>query len=685
MLIKKIKLENIRSYLNEEINFPLGSTLLAGDIGSGKSSILLALDFAFFGLRQGELSGASLLRNGTNEGMVELNFDIDNKDVIVQRKLKRIQNSIVQDSGYIIINGEKQDKSVIELKQNILEILNYPKELLTKSKSLIYRYTVYTPQEEMKQILLGEKEIRLDTLRRVFDIDKYKRIKENSKIFVNNLKQKRKELEGKIYDLEDKKNLVKEKVKEFGYLDIQLKELIPKITEINNLVDKKRVELKQLEDKIKKLEEIKKEIALNKFKLENSRKLDNKNIDELDELNLKIKNIEKETKDLKLENADELKEEINQLSESLTKNRNEFEIINKNINELETKKSSSLDIKNKIIKLETCPLCKQNVDHEHKNNISNEEDKKIIEYERELNENKQKKILLHDKLKQIEIDLDILKEKKSNIELNKMKLDDLNEKKLRKELMEKEKSRLNLEIFDSNEKIELLNKKINEFGDVDYEQRRNELDQLFNKEKDLEIKRAGYLSNIQELNKTVENLNKEIGLKLMTKSNITRINDIQFWIEEYFVNVVNLIEKQVMLKVHNDFNALFEKWFNMLMENENFNIRLDEEFSPLIQQNGHDIDYLYLSGGEKTAVALAYRLALNQVINNLMTSIKTHDLLILDEPTDGFSDEQLDRVRNVLSELNLKQLILVSHEPKIESFVDNIIRLNKEQHITRII
>ena len=685
MLIKKIKLENIRSYLNEEINFPLGSTLLAGDIGSGKSSILLALDFAFFGLRQGELSGASLLRNGTNEGMVELNFDIDNKDVIVQRKLKRIQNSIVQDSGYIIINGEKQDKSVIELKQNILEILNYPKDLLTKSKSLIYRYTVYTPQEEMKQILLGEKEIRLDTLRRVFDIDKYKRIKENSKIFVNNLKQKRKELEGKIYDLEDKKNLVKEKVKEFGYLDTQLKELIPKITEINNLVDKKRVELKQLEDKIKKLEEIKKEIALNKFKLENSRKLDNKNIDELDELNLKIKNIEKETKDLKLENADELKEEINQLSESLTKNRNEFEIINKNINELETKKSSSLDIKNKIIKLETCPLCKQNVDHEHKNNISNEEDKKIIEYERELNENKQKKILLHDKLKQIEIDLDILKEKKSNIELNKMKLDDLNEKKLRKELMEKEKSRLNLEIFDSNEKIELLNKKINEFGDVDYEQRRNELDQLFNKEKDLEIKRAGYLSNIQELNKTVENLNKEIGLKLMTKSNITRINDIQFWIEEYFVNVVNLIEKQVMLKVHNDFNALFEKWFNMLMENENFNIRLDEEFSPLIQQNGHDIDYLYLSGGEKTAVALAYRLALNQVINNLMTSIKTHDLLILDEPTDGFSDEQLDRVRNVLSELNLKQLILVSHEPKIESFVDNIIRLDKEQHITRII
>jgi exonuclease SbcC len=193
------------------------------------------------------------------------------------------------------------------------------------------------------------------------------------------------------------------------------------------------------------------------------------------------------------------------------------------------------------------------------------------------------------------------------------------------------------------------------------------------------------LANIQELNKTVETLNKEITLKLLTKNNITRINDIQFWLEQYFISIIDLIEKQVMLKVHNDFNSLFEKWFNMLMENENFAIRLDEEFSPLIQQNGHDIDYLYLSGGEKTAIALAYRLALNQVINNLMTGIKTKDLLILDEPTDGFSDEQLDRVRNVLNDLNLKQLILVSHEPKIESFVDNVIRLNKEQHITRII
>ena len=45
--------------------------------------------------------------------------------------------------------------------------------------------------------------------------------------------------------------------------------------------------------------------------------------------------------------------------------------------------------------------------------------------------------------------------------------------------------------------------------------------------------------------------------------------------------------------------------------------------------------------------------------------IKTRDLLILDEPTDGFLEQQLDRMRDLLDELDAKQIILVSHEDKI--------------------
>ncbi len=56
--------------------------------------------------------------------------------------------------------------------------------------------------------------------------------------------------------------------------------------------------------------------------------------------------------------------------------------------------------------------------------------------------------------------------------------------------------------------------------------------------------------------------------------------------------------------------------------------------------------------------------------------------MILDEPTDGFSDQQLDKIRDIFQELNIGQLIVVSHEQKIESFVEHVIRFKKDHGVT---
>ena len=67
------------------------------------------------------------------------------------------------------------------------------------------------------------------------------------------------------------------------------------------------------------------------------------------------------------------------------------------------------------------------------------------------------------------------------------------------------------------------------------------------------------------------------------------------------------------------------------------------------------------------------------LLNQLPTgNFSSKDLIILDEPTDGFSEQQLDKMRDIFSELQSKQILLVSHEQKIEGFVDNIIRIKKE-------
>ena len=73
------------------------------------------------------------------------------------------------------------------------------------------------------------------------------------------------------------------------------------------------------------------------------------------------------------------------------------------------------------------------------------------------------------------------------------------------------------------------------------------------------------------------------------------------------------------------------------------------------------------------------------VINKMIDTIQTKDILILDEPTDGFSTDQLDKLRNVLNELKLNQIIIVSHEQKMDAYVDNIIRMHKDNHVSRII
>ena len=151
------------------------------------------------------------------------------------------------------------------------------------------------------------------------------------------------------------------------------------------------------------------------------------------------------------------------------------------------------------------------------------------------------------------------------------------------------------------------------------------------------------------------------------------------------MNLMTNIEKHVMARIQQEFNELFKEWFSMLLEDENISAKLDDSFNPIIEQNGYEVDLKHLSGGERTSTALAYRLALNKVVNDVISSIKTKDILILDEPTDGFSSQQLDKVRDVLEQLGVKQTIIVSHENKIESFVSNVIRIHKREGISEVI
>ena len=686
MLLKSIKLQNIRSYLDQKIDFPTGSLLLSGDIGSGKSTILLAIEFALFGSKPSELPASSLLRHGKNEGSVELIFELEGKGIIVKRSLKKGKNGIKQEVGYIIIDGIKKELSPVEMKSHVFDLLGYPKDLVSKGKDLIYRYTVYTPQEEMKRIIAEDKELRLNTLRKVFNIDKYKKIRENTAIFVRNVKEKRKEFEGFISDLEEKRKEFKKINEEVLGLNEKLKSILPKAERAKEEVIKKREKISIYENKVNELNKLRKTLEILELNLNNSIVQYNRNNKDMSKLNEQIIALEKDLEKTGAIDSSRLKEEMQNLEARIKKCDKELENTKQKLNEYKIRKSNSEEAIKKISEIDKCPLCLQNVEHKHKSSISEKEGKKIKECEdniRLLSDDVTKKKEL---LGEMQKGLEILRKKESGIELVKLKLKNVLEKKEEKQNLENEQAPIKEKIGKINIEKAELNKKIEEIKNVeeDYKIVRAQLEIALSEEKKIDIEKVGFEKEKESLGRIIKNLQEEIGRKEKTKQKLSYLNEMQTWLEDYFVNLMDTLERHIMMQIYGQFNELFKTWFNVLIEDETISVRLDDEFTPIIEQNGYETFVENLSGGEKTAVALSYRLALNKVINDIVSEIKTKDILMLDEPTDGFSSEQLDKVRDVLEQLNAKQVIIVSHESKIESFVDNVIRVGKEEHISKV-
>ena len=685
MLLKSIKLNNVRSYLDQKIDFPIGSLLLSGDIGSGKSTILLAVEFALFGSKPSELPASSLLRHGKNEGSVELSFELEGKNIIIKRNLKKGKNGIKQEVGHVITGGIKKELSPVEMKSQIFDLLGYPKDLVAKGKDLIYRYTVYTPQEEMKRILAEDTDTRLNTLRKVFNIDKYKKIRENSSIFLKSVKEKRKEFGGFISDLEEKKRELEQIKKEISDLDEKIKIIMPKVEKAKEDVNKKRKKISVYEDKVNELNKLRNDSTILDSDLNNIIKNHNKNNNDIERLIKQITELENNLGKEEITDGAVIKEKVQNLEYNIKKLNEELENIKQKLNEYGINKDKAEEIIDTVSKMEKCPLCLQNVEHEHKNSIKDWEIRNIIEAEQNIKVYSEKEIEIRYKLDSVEKEREVLRESESKIELIKLKMQNIKEKKQEKEDLEKGQIKIKEKIGEINTRKTEVNNQIDGRKNVeeDYKIVKAQLDIALEEEKKLDIEKVTLEKEKESSNRISKNLEEEIEKKSKAKEKLNYLVEMQNWLENYFANLMITIERHVMLQIYREFNELFKTWFNVLIEDETISVRLDDEFTPIIEQNGYETYVENLSGGEKTAVALSYRLALNKVINDIVTDIKTKDILMLDEPTDGFSSEQLDKVRDVLDQLNMQQVVIVSHESKIESFVDNVIKVGKEEHVSK--
>ena len=856
MIIKSLTLHNIRSYKDHEpIKFFPGSILFQGDVGSGKSSILSAIEFALFGL--GDIDGRHLLRGRENEGWVVLEFEVNGKKYKVFRSLVRRRKYVHQGEGYIVENGVRTDYAVGEMKERILDILDFNERPQPKTSSLIFRYAVFTPQEMMKEVLFQRVDRRLETLRRAFGVEDYSIARNNVEVLRGHLRERITFIRGQTRDLDEKKSgLVSEKK--------QLKTLKKELKGLETDFEKVDKELKEVKKRIKALGKKKEKVLTLKSEISHLQEKISRGAENLTLLNGEIGDLEKEKREAETaeQNLEKLKpeyekfrrisktadrlEKVDKQYRSVTSTKDKLEVgirkagenleasiekakteilklrgevkktkpelarisklkiearslktklkklpyIAKKITELKQQQSrietetdglkKDLNRKQREWKnIETigvgapCPRCHQKLTKKHFGKLkveyagefenlreqigkleqgmprldgeigSQEEKQTALEQERgnltkltksiatlEEKKRKMKKTEreIASKSKAIEKEKQNLKDEKfalaerkklskalqnlKKLEPEKNRFERLKEqlkgyreaeierlytenkqtagrkKKVSKQLTTKQKR---VQVL---EKENLANKKKHASKKVIFDREKVVLDQIQRleesrktvesewKSKNSDV--AGKKAEIKGQNKKIKELREEILGK--EKLLLTRDLHQQYktWIDEYFTPATEDIERHVMASIREEFDELFQRWFSQLIETGEITVRVDDNFTPLVEQSGYELDVKSLSGGEKTSVALAYRLALNVMVKKVCKAMHSN-ILMLDEPTDGFSTEQLVRVRDILDELKCEQVIMVSHERELEGFVDKIYRVRKEAGISSVL
>jgi exonuclease SbcC len=855
VILRRLQLKNIRSYRDETIEFRDGITLFEGDIGSGKSSILNAVEFALFGL--GDQNGSYLLRVGEKEGKVELTILVNDKEYTFGRGLVKKRNNVSQESCFISEGDTTTSYNATEMKRKALQILNFREPTNPRSQSVIYRYAVFTPQEQMREVIRLKPEARKETLRKALGIEEYSIAAGNATAVLTDLRSEVRVLDSsrteaeqiheRIKSEESKTEEIKSKIKaaQRNFVDISSRKL-----RVKEELDSKKAEEeehRQLNQRYQLLEQERRQldssIATNtkalgeaKAKLRSAEKA-KENYENLSpkyeeyrqvksdfpklqrrnelynslkqkieiiktEVNSKRENLktqldakEKEILDIsgkigvlddKIAKLPELATwiialesqaaGIESLRDDSVRNQSSQKVLQQEIKQLEAQKKEKQEEWSTVSSIgigAMCPHCQQELSKTHYKLLETKIAGEVKGLDEQIHERRSTLTLINERVseeKALLVELGRKEKTLNSLRIEQAELvkdketheryinDEVEAKRRKTELdmlldndsfakaqseevrtLETEKNKLS----DDVEKYGELRKKIDELESIQIESQyvqaktiaeripehtssytaleseKGRLNEALQKNKEIigslvnELKRyeglKELLSTLQETGEALlqEEATQNALIKAYNndiKASDERVKDLQIdlsrhrenliqaetlqiveiWLRDILIPGFQAIEKNILMNLNQEFNKLFKRWFGNLIESEELQGTIDENFTPIVEQSGYELEVESLSGGEKTSVALAYRLALNTIVKQVTITMK-NNLLILDEPTDGFSKEQLFKMRDILNELDCQQVILVSHEKELETVADNIYRVRKEGNTSTII
>ncbi len=319
MIFTKLKLNNFKSHDHTVITFDRGISVIVGENGAGKSTILEAISFALFKQHTGKKID-DLVRNNSNAMSVELEFTSNNRQYrIVREKRSNLKSSIYKktsaDSGYVhICTGDR------EVAAEIRQILDIDSDLFLNA--------IYIRQGEIAELVDKTPAEKKQLIGKLLGLDALEKSWKNLLPFINEYENKLSEIKGKLYNSDklmedyDKKRAEIESLKDRGH------ELEKEIEEVKGLLD---------------------EISENKRNMEREKEIYDNQINNLDVEKKTLAKLEEDKHGVQ-ENLDKIRkaeEEIDRLEKYVSK-LDIYLDFEKSVNSIHKLKEDETEIQNKL-------------------------------------------------------------------------------------------------------------------------------------------------------------------------------------------------------------------------------------------------------------------------------------------------------------------------------------------------
>ena len=384
----------------------------------------------------------------------------------------------------------------------------------------------------------------------------------------------------------------------------------------------------------------------------------------LDENNLKLLSL-----DLKLKayGDKEIPEEVD-LEVLSVKTKDRDKTLHKKIQNTTNLKSLNKTLKN-LIESEICPTCKQPL--------------KDVDHTPEIESLKKEISTLNTTIENEETKLIKLNEIVENITTKKIIFDDYE-----KELLKKE--RVILEIGKKELEINKIKEKLKK-----WESNKNKLEENANLDKKiltidskLDILKSDKDNLIREIEgninkiKNSEDLIVEHNIKI---SKIKKENEVEEVFRAYLTvfgknGIIKTIVKSVVPKLNSELMRLLSDVTNFMTEIR-VNDKNEVEFWMVDNNTGVEKLLVTGSGFEKTLASLAIRTVLTKV-----SCLPRPNITVFDEVLGKVSNENLEQVGTFFSRVKdyFENVFLITHNPLVREWSDNVVTINKENNISKL-